>query len=302
MSAAAPRLPGSGFHRHLAPGRPRRQPRRRPRDVRAATLPSHGAMTAPSDLPFRLTVLGCGDAFGSGGRLQTCFHVGTPDYTFLLDCGATASIGIRRFGIDLAGIDSILLSHFHADHYAGLPFLLIEARFSERTRPLTIAGPPGVRERVAAAKQALFPGSRSEPPFEVRWLEYGKDPLRIGPLDVEALPVVHVPETLPRALRIGLDGAVLAFSGDTEWTPVLPDVARDADLFLCECAGYDAPTPVHLDVETLRRRRSALDCRRLVLTHMGEGVLANAERVENELTAELAEDGMVLGGSGGGSA
>ncbi|MGD8278933.1 MAG: MBL fold metallo-hydrolase [Gemmatimonadota bacterium] len=252
-------------------------------------------MSASSDLPFRLTVLGCGDAFGSGGRLQTCFHVRAPGHTFLVDCGATASIGIKRFGIDAAGIDTILLSHFHADHYAGLPFLLIEARFSERTRPLTIAGPPGVRERVAAAKQVLFPGSRPEPPFEIRWLEYDGAPLQIGPLDVEALPVVHVPETLPHALRIGCDDAVLAFSGDTEWTPTLRDVAKHADLFLCECAGYDAPTPVHLDVETLRRHRTALDCRRFVLTHMGAEVLANAGRVGRELEAELAEDGMEIG-------
>jgi ribonuclease BN (tRNA processing enzyme) len=252
-------------------------------------------MSAPSDLPFRLTVLGCGDAFGSGGRLQTCFHVWTPGHTFLIDCGATAPIGIKRYGIDATQIDTILLSHFHADHFAGIPFLLIEARFSDRTRPLTIAGPPGVRERVAAAKQVLFPGSRPEPPFEVRYIEYGNAPAAIGPLDVEALPVIHAPETLPHALRIGLLGATLAFSGDTEWTAALRDVASDADLFLCECAGYEAPTPVHLDFETLRRRRAELDCRRLVLTHMGAAVLENGERVARELEALLAEDGMEVG-------
>lgn len=253
-------------------------------------------MSASSDLPFRLTVLGCGDAFGAGGRLQTCFHVRAPGHTFLIDCGATAPIGIKRYGIDATEIDTILLSHFHADHFAGIPFLLIEARFSDRTRPLTIAGPPGVRDRVAAAWQVLFPGSRPEPSFEVRYVEYGNAPAAIGPLDVEAMPVVHVPETLPHALRMGLEGATLAFSGDTEWTPTLRDVARDADLFLCECAGYEAPTPVHLDFETLRIHRAALACRRLVLTHMGAAVLDNAERVGRELTALLADDGMELGG------
>jgi len=249
-------------------------------------------------MPFRLTVLGCGDAFGSGGRLQTCFHVRTPDHTFLLDCGATASIGIRRFGIDPAGIDTILLSHYHADHFAGIPFLLIEARFSARTKPLTIAGPPGVRERVLAAKQVLFPGSRSEPAFELRFIDYDPRSTRIGPLDVEALPVLHVPDTLPHALRIHLADHTIAFSGDTEWTPALRDVARDADLFICECAGYSAPTPIHLDVATLRHHRTELGCRRLLLTHMGTEVLANAATVAPELDAELAMDGMELGSGG----
>ncbi len=257
-------------------------------------------MSASSDLPFRLTVLGCGDAFGAGGRLQTCFHVRTAGHTFLIDCGATASIGIKRYGIDATAIDTILLSHFHADHFAGIPFFLIETRFTERTRPLTIAGPAGVRERVAAAQQVLFPGSRPDPPFAVRYVEFADAPLTIGPLEIEALPVIHAPETLPHALRIGLEGATLAFSGDTEWTPTLRDVARDADLFLCECAGYEAPTPIHLDFETLRLHRPELECRRLVLTHMGAAALDNAERVGRELDAELTDDGREFGGGGSG--
>ena len=49
---------------------------------------------------MKLTVVGCGDAFGSGGRLQTCYHVETTDTRFLIDCGATALIGLNRVGLD----------------------------------------------------------------------------------------------------------------------------------------------------------------------------------------------------------
>ncbi len=107
-----------------------------------------------------IRVLGCGDAFGSGGRLQTCFFVTAGRDRFLIDCGATAMVAMRRFGVDPATIDRVFLSHLHGDHFGGLPFLLLEAQHvSRRRRPLTIVGPAGTRERLLAAQEALFPGS-----------------------------------------------------------------------------------------------------------------------------------------------
>lgn len=248
-----------------------------------------------SDPSVRLSVAGCGDAFGSGGRLQTCFHVQTGEYRFLIDCGSTALIGLKRYGLDPHAVDTILITHFHGDHFAGLPFLLTEARFSGRSAPLTIAGPPGLEERVKAAIQALFAGSRLDYPFELRFVEYrAENPTAIGPLDLTAFPVKHSPASLPHALRVTVNDRVIAFSGDTEWTPVLGDVARGADLFICECAGYDTPVPIHLDHTTLLSHRPELECRRMLLTHMGPEVLANSETVGAGLRAVIAEDGLEI--------
>ena len=47
----------------------------------------------------------------------------------LIDCGATAMVAMRRFGVDPGDVDTIFLSHLHGDHFAGLPFLLLEAHF-----------------------------------------------------------------------------------------------------------------------------------------------------------------------------
>jgi ribonuclease BN (tRNA processing enzyme) len=71
--------------------------------------------------PVQLKVLGCGDAFGSGGRLNTCFWFDRGEDSFLIDCGASAMISIRRFGVDPNNILAIVLSHLHADHFGGLP-------------------------------------------------------------------------------------------------------------------------------------------------------------------------------------
>src|SRR5207302_8674683 len=111
---------------------------------RTPRRPGEGAMGQVT-----VRFLGCGDAFGSGGRFQTCFLVRSDTARFLIDCGASSLIAMNRFGVDPAEIDLILLSHLHGDHYGGLPFFLLDAQIlRRRTRPLVIAGPPGLRKRL----------------------------------------------------------------------------------------------------------------------------------------------------------
>ena len=80
--------------------------------------------------------LGSGDAFGSGGRLQTCIYVrpDEPDAKrVLVDCGASSLIAMKRFEVETFDIDIILLSHLHSDHFGGLPFFILETQYvSER--------------------------------------------------------------------------------------------------------------------------------------------------------------------------
>ena len=75
---------------------------------------------------MRLTVIGCGDAFGAGGSLQTSFHVRAAGSTFLIDCGATTLIGMRRLGLQPNDIDTVFVTHLHGDHFGGLPWLLVD--------------------------------------------------------------------------------------------------------------------------------------------------------------------------------
>ena len=69
---------------------------------------------------MRLQVLGCGDAFGSGGRFHTCFHVSAESVSFLVDCGASSLIAMRRCGVDPNTIQTVLISHLHGDHFGGI--------------------------------------------------------------------------------------------------------------------------------------------------------------------------------------
>ncbi|MEU4229999.1 MBL fold metallo-hydrolase [Nonomuraea sp. NPDC026600] len=95
---------------------------------------------------------------------------------------------------------------------------------------------------------------------------------------------------LPLALRVGVAGRTIAYSGDGAWTDTLIDVADGADLFVCEAYTFDRAVPYHLHLPDLIANLDRLRCERLVLTHAGPQVLGRRA----DLAFELAEDGLVV--------
>ncbi|MFL5821884.1 MAG: MBL fold metallo-hydrolase [Solirubrobacteraceae bacterium] len=242
--------------------------------------------------PVRFRFLGCGDAFGSGGRLHTCFHLEGGGEPVLIDCGATVLQALKRERIDPASIGWVALSHLHGDHFGGLPWLILDGRFARRSKPLVISGPVGTEERLTTAFEALYPGAPAGPrPFELRFVEYEEgQPVVMGPAVVTPFEVIHRSGAPSYALRVQYGGKVLTYSGDTEWTERLADAARGADLFVCECNYYDKRVQGHLDYQTLSEMRPRFECRQLVITHMSDDMLAHVD----DLDVTAAHDGMTL--------
>ena len=234
--------------------------------------------------------LGSGDAFGSGGRLQSCICVQSGEVRFLLDCGASALVGMKRYGVDPSGIGLILLSHLHGDHFGGIPFLILDGQFSRRTQPLLVAGPPGVEGRVREAMEVFFPGSsRVQRKFPVEFAEMKeRAESSFGDIRVTPFPVVHSSGSPSFALRVGCGGKEIGYSGDTEWTGNLIEAARGTDLFISECYLFDKKINYHMNYQILKEQKGNLGCRRLILTHMGEDVLKHLPSLGD---MELAEDG-----------
>ena len=233
--------------------------------------------------------LGSGDAFGSGGRFQASIYVQADSTRFLMDCGASSLIAMKRFSVDPSLIDVVLLSHLHGDHFGGLPFFVLDAQFSRRTRPLVVAGPPGVEARVRQAMEVLFPGSsKTQQKFALEFVELADAAeAAMGPLTVTPYSVVHESGAPAYALRVACDGKVIAYSGDTEWTEALVRAAHGADLFICEAYFFDKKVKYHLDYQTLMKHHAELGCRRLILTHMNTDMLERLEHID----VECAEDG-----------
>jgi ribonuclease BN (tRNA processing enzyme) len=252
-----------------------------------------GVSVSIARVSISVRVLGSGDAFGSGGRLQTCFHVTAPERTFLVDCGSTALIAMRRHGVDPNGLDLVVLSHLHGDHFGGVPFLVLDAQLiSRRAEPLTVAGPPGTERRVHELMEATFPGSAgARRRFELRFAELEPgERTDLGGVAVAPQEVVHPSGAPSLALRIECGGCVLAYTGDTEWTDALLPVARDADLLIAEGYTFDKRVPYHLDLATLEANRERLGARRIALTHLGADMVARSAGLD----WEVLEDGRTI--------
>jgi ribonuclease BN (tRNA processing enzyme) len=243
---------------------------------------------------MQLQFVGCGDAFGSGGRSNTCFHFVGRNINALIDCGATSLVAMNKLAINRNDIGTILFTHFHADHIGGLPFFILEAHYVlKRQTPLTLAGPPGLKAHYAGIMENAFPGTQGAEwsfPLTFREFEIGKRN-DVGQMRITPFHVLHDDRAGPcLGLRIEAEGKVVAYSGDSQWTDSLIDVGRNADLFICEAYTRDKPIATHMALSLLERHLDQIRPKRLILTHMSNDMLAR----RGELKYEMAEDGMMV--------
>lgn len=243
---------------------------------------------------MKLKVIGCGDAFSSGGRFQSCFHLVGETTNMLIDCGASSLVALKSAHIPLNDIQTILLSHFHADHCGGVPFFLLDAHYaSQRKRPLTVAGPRGIMGWFTRVMEASFPGSvYHHYPFELSLIELGPYETRdFGSFQVTAYLAEHgEPGGLAYVYRILTEGKYIAYTGDTAWTERIIDAGREVDLFIAEAYTYEPRGLLHLDVMTLLEYHPLINPKRTILTHMGMDVLNRSFF----LPLPPAEDGMEI--------
>lgn len=240
---------------------------------------------------IKIKIIGCGDAFGSGGRLNTCFYLEAANINLLIDCGATVLPGLKKHGIATEQVDAILISHFHGDHYGGIPFLLVEAAVTGRTKQLQIVTPMGGREKITSLLELLYPAMDVLAKLDVVFLEYeAREELTTETFSLIAFPVIHAAPALPHGLRLTIEDKVISYSGDTSWTDELIPLSAEADLFICECNFFNTQVKGHLSYFELESKLHEFSYKRIVLTHLDEEMLQNIEQIK----LDCANDGMEM--------
>lgn len=235
---------------------------------------------------MRLTTIGTGTAAPHPSRVAAAHLVESGDVRLLLDCGSGAVHRMANLGIAWSDITHVALTHFHADHIADLPLLVMGWRWGQlpaRTAPVTIYGPVGtgaLLERMAAVYGSwlLAPGF----PLTVR--DVATDEIVRLPSGVELQPIAvpHTDESVAYSISEGTRR--LVYTGDTGVSDTLGPWARGCDVLLSECSLPDSMAiREHLTPRQAGALAAQAEAQRLVLTHFYSPVEAV------DIAAEVAE-------------
>ena len=134
-----------------------------------------------------IALLGCGGMMPLPKRFLTSMFARLDGRFVLIDCGEGTQVTLKMLGWGFKNIDAIMFTHFHADHIAGLPGLLLTIGNSGRSEPLTLIGPKGLE----AVVHGLTVIAR-EIPFELEFVEMdGPQKIEISGFRISSLPVEH---------------------------------------------------------------------------------------------------------------
>lgn len=304
--------------------------------IYAATLGAEtaGKAAAPPEVVTLGTMAG---PIADPGRSQPATLLRWPGGMLLVDAGDGTAEQLAKAGVTLGAVDTIVLTHLHADHTGGL-FAILAMRFQLNLPPLTIYGPPGTARTVAGLVAALqplgdlgggLPGRpRRDPAASVRVVEIsGGTTTEIKGVAVRAATNAHFTvdgrEPDPAlsqslSLRFEFPGKVVVVTGDTGPSEVVAELARDADVLVCEIIDPAAamaalrvayplmPQPLldavgvhfveqHLSAEAAGKLAAKAGVKRLVLTHIGiprPGLPAARAEIARQYTGpvDFAED------------
>jgi ribonuclease BN (tRNA processing enzyme) len=222
-------------------------------------------------VPFELTFLGSGNAF-VGDRYWSSFAL---NRRFLFDAPPTLLAHLNKLQIPTLDIDAVFLSHFHADHFFGLPFLFLDYEYiNHRTEDLLIVGPPGVEEKVERLTELGFPGLvRNNRRYRRRYVEVkeGKE-YPVFELKVRPVRMQHTESLDCFGYRARLGDRVLAYAGDAEMSPAVLELAQGTDVFVVECSCWEGDCGPHISLDDIRRLRAQVSPETtFILTHLEPG-------------------------------
>lgn len=220
-----------------------------------------------------LILLGTGTCSISTRRSMSGIALVDQDNCFLVDCGCGTIRRLVEYGISVHRIKGIAFSHMHTDHMADLAPLIFSQLFDPLgpgASELTLFGPHGLAQSFDWLNKA-HGGNLKNENSRLKIVEFKENENffsgKFGSCDLTALAVNH--GHLPAVgYRMDFDGFSIAYSGDSGPCDALIDLAKDADLFICECSvPDDAELPNHLTPSQAGEIAQRANCRKLVLTH-----------------------------------
>lgn len=217
---------------------------------------------------MKITIVGSGCGIPNPKRGSPCIAVTIGKEVLVFDCGPGAVRAMAGVGLPWAEMDRLFFTHFHTDHIGDLAPLLFALNIPDvnRTEPLTLFGPPGMRKLyenlVTAYGNWLVPKR-----YELYIEELRGEPLEGATWRLETTRAEHTQPAY--AYRLEADGAAIVYSGDTDYSEEITHLAASCDLFILECSyPNEISVPGHLTPEKAGEMAARADCRKLALTHV----------------------------------
>ena len=213
----------------------------------------------------------------------------------LLDCGFTAAAAYYTHASVGAALDAVWVSHFHGDHFLGLPLLLLRFWDEGRTRPLTVVGPAGIEAKLWQALALAYPGFRDRLQYPVRCIEASPgESLTLAGATWSFAASDHSTHAPCLAIRLDASGRSMFYSGDGRPTPATATLARGVDLLIHEAYGLDADTPGHGGVVSCLELARETGAGRLALVHLSRATRrAHAAEIRALLARERGDRGLL---------
>ncbi|MDH5655184.1 MAG: ribonuclease Z [Spirochaetia bacterium] len=237
----------------------------------------------------KITIIGSGNAFNANGRACSAYLIETSFTVFLVDAGPTTLYRLRQMNFPTGRIDCIFFTHFHGDHIAGLPFLLLDMDImQERRNELVLAGPPGLSE-IWMKWYGLAYGDHKLR-FPVKNMEIQSEEIEWRGIFIQPCKINHRPESIGFRFRDSA-GKIFAYSGDSAFDSSLLALIDGADLAVIEMSmeRNTNPPTAHVSRRELFEEKHRLNARRLILSHTTDEI---AKRIDE--IGEAAFDGMEL--------
>ena len=247
---------------------------------------------------MELIVVGSGTGVPSLTRGSPGYGVRAAGKLVFLDLGPGVLRAMLRWGLDFSEIDVLCLSHLHPDHVGDLVPFLFATRYAlgySRQEPFHLLVARGFREFYGHLQKAF--GEWVDPPPGLMQLQEldpaGTEEVVLGKVTIKSAPTNHTEGSL--AYRLEAEGKSLVYSGDTDESDSLVELAKGADLLILECAN-PFKVPGHLTPAEAGRLAARAGVPRLVLSHFYPpcDAVDVAALAAGEFSGEIikAEDGL----------
>lgn len=226
-----------------------------------------------------LIILGCSNAIPTVEHETTHFAIITPGRRMLVDCGTNPVVRLEQAGLDVNSLTDIILTHFHPDHVAALPLLLLDMWLMRREQPLMIHGLAYTIDRVETMMAlfgwkkwpGFFPVNFNRVPDDDRSVVLDDDELRIF-----SSPVDHFLPNICLRIELKAEGKSIAYSCDTEPCQAVLDISKNVDILLHEAGG---PIEGHSSAAQAGEVAQKVGAGSLYLIHYPTGRFADGDLV-----------------------